>query len=171
GKNQVRDEVRRIYLSHEQVTYFAVCIDKESHKKKYKNPENPYNLALQFLLERLQWFLDERSEIGFVLLDLNKRIETTQRNLFGRILCLGSSGIAKSYGVVYEWKLEITNVVEVHFGDSKYSLGLQIADFVARHVYSWRKRNKDPKYPGWSFIEPRLYKYPEYQGRGYKEFP
>ena len=176
GKNQVlRDKVREIYLSLDQhkVTYFAVCIDKKTHKERYSSPENPSNLALRYLLERLQWFLREKDQNGYVIIDQNKRQEPTQRSFLGWLLQFGSGGKALSrlYGTLYEWKLEMSNIVEIHFGDSKYSLGLQIADFVARHVYSWRKKGKDPDYPGWRFIEPRLYGYPEYEGRGYKEFP
>lgn len=174
GKNQgLRDAVREIYLNLTEVTYFLVCVDKRAHKIQYFQPKDPATLSLQFLLERLQSFCQENNQTGYILIDLNKRLEAEQRNLLSRLLRWGSGGIALSrfYGEIYEWRLEMSNIVEIQFGDSKHSLGLQIADFVARHAYSWRKKNQDPNYPGWSYIEPRLYKYPKHQGRGYKEFP
>lgn len=174
GKNQdLRDRVRKIHIDLELVTYFVVCVDKKAHKQQYSKPEDPSSLALRFLFERLQGFLQAENQVGYILIDLNKRQEAAQRGLLNWLLLRGSTGIAvnRFYGSLYEWKLQMSNIIEIHFGDSKYSLGLQVADFVARHAYSWRKSNKDPNYPGWRFIEPRLYKYPGYQRWGYKEFP
>ena len=174
GKNpSLRDRVRQIYLDQQATTYFVVCIDKARHRDKYPSPRDPAHLGLQLLLERIQGFLDETQQSGFVLIDANKRLEPELRERSSQLLREGSWGIAvsKFYGMPYEWHLGMSNILEIHFGDSKCSLGLQIADFVARHTYSWWKSGKDCGYPGWSYIEPRLWKYPNYQGRGYKEFP
>jgi len=169
----LRDGVRKGYLDQQDVTYFVVCIDKQRHEAQYSSPYDPTHLAAQFLFERLQGFLSEKQTSAFVLIDANKREEQEQRSLLTRLLTSGSRGVAlsKFYGVFYEWWLQFTHIVEVQFGNSKHSLGLQIADFAARHAYSWRKSDKDPSYPGWDLIEPRLYRYPSYQGWGYKEFP
>ena len=169
GKNQqLRDDVRRIYLDRPQVTYFVVCINKARLKVA-----DPADLALRFLLERIQGFARERNEKAFVLIDSNKREEAAQRKGISRLLRWGSTGfgVSRFYSTVYQWELQMGDVFEIHFGDSKYSRGLQIADFVARHSYSWWKNNKDPNYPGWNYIEPKLYRYPYHNGWGYKEFP
>jgi len=175
GANQaLRDQVRRIYLDLPcDAVYFAVSIDKARHKKQYHSPEDPSNLALNFLLERLQGYMGDCNEHAIVFIDANKRAEEAQRGLLAKLLRWGSSGfgVSRFYGTIYQWQLPMSNIQEIHFGDSKYSIGLQVADFVARHTYSWWKRRKDPTYPGWSYIEPRLWKYPNYQGWGYKEFP
>lgn len=174
---ELRDRVRKAYLDQQDASYFLVCIDKEHHKARYTSPytppEDPYRWASRLLFERLQGFLREKDAQGFVLIDANKREEPEQREFVAHLLKEHSSGIAFSrlYGVFYEWRLEFTNILEVHFGDSKHSLGLQIADFVARIAYSWRKEGKPPNYPGWELILPRLYKYPNHKGWGYKEFP
>lgn len=169
-----RDQVRRAYMDHaSKVTYFIVCIDKVSHKDKYTWPEDPADLALRFLIERVQGFMNEHKENAVVLIDANKREEARQRGYLAKLLRWGSSGfgVSRLYGTLYEWKLDMRNILEIHFGDSKYSLGLQIADFVARHAYSRRKLGKEDSYPGWEYILPRLYKYPNHVGWGYKEFP
>ncbi|MBT9260253.1 MAG: DUF3800 domain-containing protein [Clostridiales bacterium] len=174
GKDpELRTRVRDSYLNQEEATYFLVCVDKSRHKKNYSSPEDPSRLASRFLFERLQGFLEEQNAQGFVLVDKNKREEEQQQEYAAQLLTEGSGGIAfsKFYGTIYEWRLEFKNILEVHFGDSRHSLGLQIADFVARYAYSWRKAGKPSDYPGWSLILPRLYKYPNHVGWGYKEFP
>lgn len=174
GKNQeLRDKVRRIFLDQSAATYLVVCIDKARHSEKYAVPQDPAILGLQFLLERVQGFLQEQSKQGFVIIDTNKRLEAHQRERLGELHREGSRGtsFSKFYGIHYEWHLKMENIIEIHFGDSKHSLGLQIADFVARHTYSWWKSDKNQDYPGWSFILPRLWKYSNHDGYGYKEFP
>jgi len=174
GKNQeLRDKVRRIFLDQSAATYLVVCIDKARHSKKYVDPEDPANLGLQFLLERIEGFLNAQSKQGLVIVDANKRLEAQQRERLGQLLPEGSCGIAISRldGIPYEWHLTLDNIIEIHFSDSRYSLGLQMADFVARHTYSWWKSGKNQDYPGWSFILPRLSKHPNHDGWGYKEFP
>ncbi len=174
GKNQqLRDEVRRIYLGHSQVTYFVVCIDKVRHLKTYSTPDDPADLGLKLVLERIQGFVGEKRQKALVLIDSNKREEAAQRSKLFQLIRMGSTGFAVSrfYGTFYKWNLQMRDLLEVHFGDSKYSLGLQIADFLARHTYSWWKNGKQQNYPGWCFIEPRLCKHPNHQGWGYKEFP
>ncbi|WNC60570.1 DUF3800 domain-containing protein [Thermosynechococcus sp. QS41] len=169
----LRKRVIDAYLNHEEVTYFLVCVHKFRHKEKYSSPEDPSRLASRFLFERFQGFLEDQDAQGLVLVDKNKREEEQQQEHLGQLLTEGSGGIGFSefYGTFYEWKVDFKNILEVHFGDSRYSLGLQIADFVARYAYSWRKNDAASSYPGWDLIEPRLYRYPSYQGWGLKEFP
>lgn len=171
---RLRDSVRKIYLDLEDVTYFVVIVDKKLHKQRYgNNAQDPSQLALKFLLERIQGFLNENQEQGMVFIDGNKREEAEQRGFLGNLLKRGSGGIAigKYVATIYEWRLDLRDILEIHLGDSKHSLGLQIADFVARHAYSWWKNGKNSSYPGWKFTEPRLYRYPNHLGWGLKVFP
>lgn len=172
----LRNGVRKIYLDHSEVTYFLVFIDKQRHLARYVSPDDPAVLGLQYAMERVQGFLNDKSRPGLIIVDVNKRTEAVHRDLLKNLLVEGSLGkaVSKWYGLTYEWRLKFENITEVYFSDSKYSLGLQIADFVARHAYSWWKSGKSVKrnsYPGWEYIEKRLYKYPNYNGWGYKEFP
>jgi len=171
-RSDLRAKVRELYLNQAAVTYFVVCIDKVRHYEKYQDPENPANLGLQYLLERIQGFLKEHEEQGLIIIDATPRIEP-QREFLRELLLEGSWGIAISrfYGIPYEWRLEMENIIEIHFGNSLDSLGIQIADFVARHTYSWWKSGKRQDYPGWNYILPKLWKYPNHEGWGYKEFP
>lgn len=174
GKNpEIRDKVRQIYLDQQANTYFVVCVDKARHHDKYVSPEDPAHVGLKFLLERIQGFLKENEQSGFLLIDANKRLEPELREHSSQLLREGSWGIGSSklYGIAYMWHLSMSNILEIHFGDSKHSIGLQVADFVARHTYSWWKNGKSQDYPGWNYIEPRLWRYPKHNGWGYKEFP
>ncbi|QSR84675.1 DUF3800 domain-containing protein [Methylacidimicrobium sp. B4] len=174
GKHtKCKNQVRQSYLDHREVTYFVVCVDKARHKAKYKEPKDPAYYGLKLFLERVQGFAEDMRIQAFVLIDINKRDEPKQRNEVTNLVLEGSSGQGsdKFYGMIYQWKLKITNVLEIHFVDSKYSLGLQIADFVARCAYSWWKSGEKQDHPGWSLIEHRLYKYPDHRGWGYKEVP
>lgn len=174
GKHpDLRDKVRELYLEQSHAIYFLVCIDKQRHLNRYASPEDPALLGFRFAMERIQGFLRENAQQGLIIVDANKRVESEHRQFVSDLLVGGSWGLAlsKCYGLPYEWRLKFGNIIEVHFGDSKYSLGLQIADFVARHTYSWWKSDKDDNYPGWSYILPRLWKYPNPVGWGYKEFP
>lgn len=168
-----RNLVRSIYLGQDAI-YFVACIRKRDHKKRYPNAQDPSQLALRFIFERVQPFLKERGVSGLVLVDKNKRDERQQQEYSAGLLTGGSTGFAYNqfYDTFYEWKIDFENIIEIHFGDSRYSLGLQIADFVARHVYSWRKEGQPPDYPGWNIIKQRLYRRRgRYKGWGYKEFP
>jgi hypothetical protein len=169
--SDLRNEVRKIYIDHDNVIYFVVCIDKIRHITQYTEPENPGYLALRFLLERVQHLLNDQNELGVVVIDNNRRIEQNQRKFVSELLIEGSQVILSKF---LELRFQLANIIEFYFCDSKNSLGLQIADFVARHIYSWWKNGKDPNYPGWCYIEKRLYIPPtktSYIGWGYKEFP
>jgi hypothetical protein len=169
--SDLRNEVRKIYMDHDNVIYFVVCIDKKRLITQYTEPENPEYLALRFLLERVQGLLKEQNELGLIVIDLNTQIEQDQRKFVSELLIEGSQVILSKF---LELRIQLSNIIEFYFCDSKYSLGLQIADFVARHTYSWGKNGKDPNYPGWCYIEKRLYIPPtktSYIGWGYKEFP
>lgn len=174
GQNpHLRKEIRKIFLDLPETTFFVIIIDKKKHKVTYKDPKNPYELAFQFLFERVEGFLNDKNQYGLILIDLNKREEDAQKNTAAQLILQGSHGISwrNFYGQVYEWRLPINKIIELHFGDSRYSIGLQIADFVARISYSYLKNGRNPNYPGWSYIEQRLYKYPNHIGWGLKIFP
>jgi predicted O-methyltransferase YrrM len=72
--------------------------------KTMHSPRDPAHLGLQLLLERIQGFLDETQQSGFVLIDANKRLEPELREHSSELLREGSSGIAvsKFYGIPYE---------------------------------------------------------------------
>ena len=91
-----------------------VCINKDRHFNQYSDPEDPAILSLKLLVERIQGFAKDQNEQVFVLVDINRQEEAKQRNWLSRLLQRGSSGLGRLYGTVYEWKLQLKNVIEVH---------------------------------------------------------
>ena len=54
-KDKAADFHARIgaFFGISKTTLIAAAIDKPRHKKQYKNPDHPYNMSLQFCLERV----------------------------------------------------------------------------------------------------------------------
>ena len=55
------------FLKSLDVKVFAVAIDKEAHFKRYVNPIHPYDLSMEFLLERLESYIPHGKRGGIVL--------------------------------------------------------------------------------------------------------
>jgi len=152
---------------------FLVIVDKANHLRRYAYPDEPDILALKFLFERLQGFLEEGNSFAICVFDRNKREEvllTTAQDL----ISLGSriSYWSPFYETYVEKILPLNRILEFHTEDSRYSIGLQVADFYARVTYSRRKNDKRPDYPGWALIREQLYtRDGKVTGWGYKEFP
>jgi len=177
SKNELhRQQIRELFLSipckYSGVS-FIVVINKQRHIEKYVNPEDPDKLAIQFVLERLQGFLESENDVAICLFDKTKR-ESLIRNTVTELIKDGSwiTYWSDFYQMFITKQLLISRILEFHMADSGYSIGLQVADFFARHAYSWRKNNKDPHYPGWELIKQSLYTHDgKVNGWGYKEFP
>ena len=143
-------------------TIIATGIDKRLLQKQYVRPANPYELGLQFCLERLFRFLQEKSQVGRVThVIIESRMDNQNKELdqaFHRI-------IEKNQ------KLQDLYPLKLIFGDKKVnSVGLQIADLIAypigRYVLNPHEENL-----AFKCIEQKLHKFPNYLQKGLKIFP
>jgi hypothetical protein len=108
----------------------AVVIRKDKLQARYKTPENPYHLALQFGLERISAFLKQRGEWHggnkpHVHLVVEKRgqNEDNELELEFRRICDGGNYKSEDFPF------------EIVFADKRSnSSGLQLADLVARPI-------------------------------------
>lgn len=108
----------------------CVVIRKDLLKQRYKYPANPYNLALEYGLERVDAFLrqagawnDAHTPITHVIVECRGRNEDNDLELQFRRICDGENYNGR--------KLNF----ELVFADKKSnSAGLQLADLVARPV-------------------------------------
>jgi hypothetical protein len=103
----------------------CVVIDKAKHQAKYKNPEHPYHLGLQFGLERVQGFLQKNGELRstHVIVECRGKNEDDDLELEFRRICDSAAFVSSKV------KLEVV------FADKKSnSVGLQLADLMARPV-------------------------------------
>lgn len=118
----------------------AVAVRKDAHKKRYRYPADPYELALLFAMERLLSVLEGAGQKEVTVL-AEKRGEREDRQLhvaFQRIVTAGSEFVSgeRFREVRFDLKFlpKALNVV-----------GTQMADLaaypIARHVLDPRKRN------------------------------
>lgn len=140
------------------MTLVAVVIHKEKLKSRYNDPVNPYNLALEYGLERVTKHLNEAGQSGKLtplVCECRGRKEDDELELEFRRIATRISGF------------------EIRFIDKKANLpGLQIADLVARpigrHVLDPSQENR-----AFNILKSKLRKSPggEANGYGLKVFP
>ena len=142
------------------VTLIAAAIDKSLHIKKYRNPINPYEIALAFCMERLQRWLSEQKQ--------------TDRKTFIIVECRGKkedNDLELEFRRIAD-QIRASNL-DIRFMDKKNnSTGLQIADLlaypIARHVIDPSQRNR-----AFDLIEPKFRRSTSgtIHGYGLKIFP
>lgn len=126
--------------------------------------KNPYNMAMQFCLERLYKYLKNKGESGKIThIIFERRGENEDRNLeleFRRIIAKNNLD-----GAIYPFEIEFAT-------KQTNSAGLQLADMVARpigiNVLHPEQRNR-----AYEIIEKKIHrdKYGSKNGYGLKVFP
>lgn len=106
-------------------TIVSVVIEKNNLKLKYKHPENPYHIALEFGLERVFNFLENQNQqdrTTHIVFEKRGKKEDAELELeFRRVLDKNTSWGIKPF--------------EIIMADKKVnSCGLQLADLVARPI-------------------------------------
>ena len=175
--NNERDIVRQLILSFPKENggnVIVVVIDKKAHYDKYEIPENPYSLALKFVLERIQHYLNEVDDYGIVIYDLNHKLINLLSKEATDLIRDGSAISKWTIWGLFEFTLGIDRILEFTFGVSRDSLGLIVADFFATTVYQYHKNRHSPHYERWwDLLTESLYRDEdgEILGYGYKLFP
>lgn len=116
----------------------ASVIDKSRHVQRHAAPANPYAVALEFCIERLQQFLGERNQLDrltHVLVESRGKTEDRDLELEFRRICDGSRFVDR-----------IQNLAIRFMAKNHNSTGLQLADLIAhpigRHVISPGQPNR-----------------------------
>lgn len=145
-------------IAQAPITLVAVVIHKTRLKDRYREPTNPYHLALEFGLERVSRLIAERGgQQGLtpVICEARGRREDDALELEFRRVAASIPGL------------------EIHFVDKRANLpGLQLADLVARpigrHVLAPQQPNR-----AFDVIQPKLRRGPrgQVEGFGLKVFP
>ncbi len=147
----------------------SVVIDKQRLAEKYQIPDNPYHIALKFCLERLFYFLKEKSQqdcITHVVVENRGKKEDDELELEFRRVCDGANAHGQNLPF------------ELIFADKKTnSPGLQLADLVARPIGIHFLR-PDQENRAFNVLEKKLYSRngrkgagSGYEGYGLKCFP
>jgi len=172
-RNAVRDTMLSAPRAHDGCA-FVVVVDKAAHFAKYTLPEDPYLLAFRFAFERLAQFLEEKQSYAYCVYDQNTRLQESVLEQSSALIQQGSyiTGYSWFYEQHYEFVLEIERIVELAFGDSKHSLGLQIADYFATFAYQYFRNGRPAGIGWWNTLESNLHRaHGTLNGIGLKVFP
>lgn len=145
-------------------TLIAVAIDKHRLADRYKDPGNPYALALRFGLERIHHHLaalGQADALTHIVVESRGRKEDDQLQLEFLKVCSGDNfkGIRLPFALVFASKQ--TN-----------SSGLQLADLVARPI-SRHVLNPEQENRAFQLLESKFYRSESgvVPGFGLKVFP
>ena len=152
------------FFAASKARLIAAGIDKTRHKNQYKIPDDPYEIALLFCLERLYGHMKDCGTHGnevVCVFEMRGDVEDAKLAKVFRTV----AGGANQWGCKLPFRME--------FADKKQNLpGLQIADLaaypIARHVI-----DKNAANPAFDVIRPLFRTSPsgKIEGWGLKIFP
>ena len=152
------------FIGKSPFTLVAAAIHKQNLNKQYLYPDNPYELALTFCLERSYAFLKDHHQIDnptYVVVESRGKKEDAELNLVFRRVCEGTNMWAAKFPFRMACCSKLAN-----------STGLQLADLVARHIGQHVLHPTTPS-RAWDVIVPKLRSAPwgVVRGWGLKVFP
>lgn len=162
GKNgDAREAVREIFLS--SPTKFdgiaiVVVVDKEAHFKKYRDPIDPLTLSLRYIFERIEWYLRRFDDQCICIYDQNKKEDD---HLYRQVAEMTAGGSVVQYFSSYYYQMikyihTIDRILELEMGNSKNSIGLQIADYFATMAYQYFKQSCPKPCDWWLMLTSQL---------------
>ncbi|MFH1656449.1 MAG: DUF3800 domain-containing protein [Candidatus Nealsonbacteria bacterium] len=156
-------------INNTDFSIIGAGVNKEEHIKKYsKGAKDPYIISLGFIIERLIFCLDSKSNLADVDIKIEKRGKKEDKQL------LSQYNTILDRGTYYVNPERLKNRISdfKFFFKKDNIIGLQIADLcaypLARHVLN----SKEPYIP-FQIIKNKLYcnEKGEYDGYGLKIFP
>jgi len=129
---------------------------------------------MKYILERVEHYLRDANDVGFLVYDHNKGFEPKLASETFSLLSEGSTGsfFSEVYEATFSFTLQLDHILELAFGDSIGSLGIQVADFFATFAYQHFKAGKPPKCGWWDTLVANLHrKDGVLDGVGLKVFP
>lgn len=124
------------FVEESRFLLIAAAIDKHALKTKYKRPENPYEIALCFCMERLHYFLKDMGQLGkrtTLIVESRGKAEDESLELAFRRIADG----ANQCGPLPEF--------EIMFSDKKCNAtGLQLADLIVRPIGRYILKPEQP---------------------------
>ena len=142
----------------------GIAIDKQRLQQQYADPSNPYHIAMQFGLERIDEFLqreNQHDKVTHFVFESRGRKEDNELELAFRRVCSGQNYGRKQF------------TFEIVLADKKTnSCGLQLADMIARPI-GRKIIRPEQENRAYSVIERKLRKSPSgsTDGWGLKVFP
>lgn len=150
------------------MTIYAAHIDKIRHIHKYTHPDSPYDLCMNFVLERIVRDIGETERCIVILESRGKNEDQELLNRIKELIDHGNrynsaSIFSKIRGVYFnpKWSKE--------FNNQKSYWSLEIADICSYPVYKYFAHGKKDK--AFDVVESKLKNFPNHKGRGLKSFP
>jgi hypothetical protein len=143
----------------------AAAINKNKLKGKYSDPDNPYHLCLQFILERSIMFLGRSSE------KMIFRIESRETHNDQKLAEVYERFRNKDHRYITQTEIQ-TKIADLSFNQKTQNIvGMQIADLVAYPVGRWAL-NKESENQPFEIVKNKLHKKNgEFENYGLKIFP
>lgn len=147
---------------------YASHIDKVQHVNRYLYPDEPYDLCMTFVLERILRDLSSNHNCIVILESRGAREDKEVLNFIKRLIDTGSRYHQASYfsrikGVYFNPKW-------CKMADDKMSYWqLELADLCAYPIQKFFVYGT--KDPAFQVILPKFSHYPNYMGKGLKSFP
>lgn len=157
------------YMLNLEIDIFSATLDKEVHCRRYIDPDNPYNLCMNFILERfVKFYLGDDEKAIIVLEARGKKEDSKLLNHIKFLIDNGTQYVSKDYfkkikGVYFnpKWCRQSN--------EKKSYFGLEIADLVSYPIHKYNTKNNRDR--AFECIEDKIYGFPNYTGRGIKKFP
>jgi hypothetical protein len=164
-----------VVLEETPMTVITAVIRKDALKRRYVNPENPYQLALLFCLEQALEFLRHHGEDGrecHIVCESRSPREKPGRGKEDRELELEFRRIVAGQHFLQAHGAAMPNFDIVFVSKQANSAGLQLADLIARPI-GLRILREAQKNRAFDIIEPKIWKGPHGHSwpYGMKVFP
>lgn len=163
-RNEFIERMNKL-MSTLEFTIISSCIRKNLLVDKYPKPNDPYDLAFSFLIERYVNFLIQADAVGEFSLESRGRKENSD--------LMDVYNLYKTTGNKYCYPFLFNAVIDgISFVEKVKNInGHQIADLVAYPIARHCMRSDNN--PAFNVIKNKFRRsnYGEMQGFGYKEFP
>lgn len=150
------------------ITLFSANIDKWKHVNHYSYPDNPYNLCLDFVLERLMWQMSSTENCYIILESRGRKEDKVLLNKIKYLLDNGNN---------YNPASNFSNIAGVYFNpkwchvsnDKMSYWELELADLCAFPIHKYLAYGTEDE--AFKVLKPKIFGYPNITGKGLKTFP
>ncbi len=135
---QLGRDVLSIIRDSSSTRVMGVVIDKGAAfmRNEITGPEDVYERAVTFLMERFQYYLQATGDVGLVIQDERQQGQDIRLRAFYRSLLIAGT----------RWTRFPAIIENVFLAPSHLSLGIQLADFAAGAIYAAHSPNPDLKF-------------------------
>ena len=150
------------------ITVYAAHIDKVRHASRYIWPDSPYDLCMNFVLERIMRDIGPNERCVVVLESRGKQEDMQLLDQIKHLIDHGNrynpaSRFSKISGVYFNPKWSSEALCQ------KSYWALEIADVCSYPVYKFFAHGKRDK--AFDVVETKFKSFPHYRGKGLKTFP